>query len=221
MIRYIPLLLSAVLLSTNVATAQFRGGPVRSAPPAVRPTPSVTTTSRPTVSTPRMATATPTPSRSAVTSPRSTASPQRTTTTAASTARSASSPSRARQRAAHGNSAKSNKPQHLYGIFRTERRPNGQTGKTTLHKYGVSGGTTRSGAARESSYRALRQVRQMNQAAAAKGEPATYSTRVLRQVPSQPAGKPTAREVILRAERKVVADAKKARGTKPVGNIRP
>jgi hypothetical protein len=131
----------------------------------------------------------------------------------------------------HGNSLYSNKPQHLYGIFGT----NTNTGKTTLHKYGVGGGTTKSGSQlaptsqrgtlapnRDYSNRGLDQVNKLNKQAQAKGEPVKYSTRNLQRIPSQPAsGSQSTRQSILFKEQQAVTKHAISRGSAPEGNSLP
>ncbi len=131
----------------------------------------------------------------------------------------------------HGNSLASNKPQHLYGIFST----NTNTGKTTLHKVGVSGGTTKSGSqlssttqrrtlapSREYSNRGLDQVSKLNRQAQATGEPVKYSTRNLQRIPSQPtSGSQSARQSILFREQQTVTKYTASRGSAPAGNSLP
>ncbi|MEO1528204.1 MAG: hypothetical protein AAFX06_22465 [Planctomycetota bacterium] len=133
-------------------------------------------------------------------------------------------------RAIQGNSLKSNKPQHLYGIFKT----NTKSGKTSLHKFGISGGPTKSGAkiptairknklaaGRDYSSRAISQVSKLNKQAAAKKAPVKYSTRVLKRIPSQPAGKSTSRQLVVAAEKQAVTKHAVNRGVSPKGNSRP
>ena len=129
-----------------------------------------------------------------------------------------------------GNSLSSNKPQHMYGIFGT----NTNTGKTTLHKFGVSGGTSRSGSQlpssmqrsalapkRDYSNRALQQVKQLNKQAQATGQPMKYSTRTLQRVPSQPSSISSARKSIVFAEKQAVTKHCVNRGSVPAGNALP
>lgn len=128
----------------------------------------------------------------------------------------------------HGNAvAMNNRSQLVYGIYKTDRA----TGQTQLHKVGVSGGTTRPGSqlpkaqqrtvqapTRSYSDRALRQTTRLNRDA---GEAAKYSTRVLRRIPAQPAGGPTARQLALAAEKQVVTAAAVKRDVPPPGNKLP
>lgn len=202
------------LLLTSIANAQYRST-VR--PPAVRSTaslpkpPASVAVSKPISPAPKTSTAPPKPSAVSPKAPNS-------------VARATATPR------LQGNSLSSNKPQHLYGIFGT----NTNTGKTSLHKFGVSGGTSRSGSqlpssmkrstlapTRDYSNRALLQVKQLNKQARAKGEPMTYSTRTLQRVPSQPSSTSSARKSIVFAEKQAVTKYSANRGSKPVGNNLP
>lgn len=130
----------------------------------------------------------------------------------------------------NGNSKSSNSKQHVYGIFRTNK----STGKTTLYKFGISGGKTRTGDSirairstktlakgRTYSNRALQQVSRLNRAAANSGQGYTYSTRVLRRVVTQPTNRPTARQKALAIEKQLVTSYAGTRGVPPKGNLLP
>lgn len=130
----------------------------------------------------------------------------------------------------NGNSLASNKPQHLYGIFRTDT----QTGKTTLHKFGISGGRTRTGSqlpvakqrkslspGRDYSNRGQKQVDSLNRQAQRRGQPVKYSTRILKRIPSQPSGQPTARQSITFQEKQAVTKYTAKSGRQPQGNTLP
>lgn len=130
----------------------------------------------------------------------------------------------------NGNAAAANTPQHRYGIFRTDTT----TGQTRLHKVGVSGGGTRTGAqlpksqrratlnpARDYSNRAVRQTNALNRAAVEKKEAATYSSRILGRVAPQSTGAPTARRAVLGHEQQTVTRHAVKRGTPPPGNKLP
>jgi hypothetical protein len=199
---------------TPIASAQYRGA-VR--PPAIRPTARVAKPIAPTV-TPKPVAPTAKPS----------IAPTRPSTVNRRAPSTAAKPPAAPR--VQGNSLSSNKPQHLYGIFGT----NTNSGKTTLHKFGVSGGTTRSGSqlppsmqrstlapTRDYSNRALRQVRQLNKQAQATGQPMKYSTRSLQRVPSQPSGSFTARQAIVAAEKQAVTNHAVNRSSIPKGNALP
>ena len=202
------------LLLTTMANAQYRGA-VR--PQAVRPAAPLPQPLVPAIA-PKPVSPAP---RSAIAPPKpSTVSPKVPNTVARSTI-----PARVQ-----GNSLSSNKPQHLYGILGT----NTNTGKTTLHKYGVSGGTSRSGSqlpssmqrsslapTRDYSNRALQQVNQLNKQAQATGQSMKYSTRTLQSVPSQPSVSPTARQSIVAAEKQAVTKHSVNRGSAPAGNALP
>jgi len=177
------------------ALGQFRP-PVRPAPPVTpRPT-TVTATSaaRPAV----------------VTRPAATTAAARPPATAT-----AASPPRPRTAgpAPHGNGAASNRPQTVYGIFETKR----STGETRLVKVGISGSTPRQSVNRVVSPRAENQVRTLN----LKTPDSAFRSRVIQQIPSQPAGQPTARQLALTAEKQAVTRFSVARGGSPVGNLRP
>ena len=129
-----------------------------------------------------------------------------------------------------GNSRNSNTSQHLYGIF----QKNTTTGKVSLNKYGVSGGSSKTGnqlpsamqkslqaPKRDYSNRALQQVKQLNKLAQVNQEPVKYSTRTLNRIPSQPAGSTSARTQILAAEKQAVTKHAVSRGNKPSGNALP
>jgi hypothetical protein len=202
------------LLLTPMANAQYRGA-VR--PPAVRPVAPLPKPIAPVVAPKSIA---PAP-KAAISAPKSsTVNPKAPSAAARST-----TPAHVQ-----GNSLSSNKPQHLYGIFGT----NTNTGKTTLHKFGVSGGTSRSGSqlpspmqrstlspTRDYSNRALQQVNQLNKQAQTTGQPIKYSTRNLQSLSSQSSISSTARQSIIAAEKQAVTKFSVNRGDKPVGNALP
>ncbi len=110
----------------------------------------------------------------------------------------------------HGNSARSTRPQHLYAITRTDR----QQGRTSIYKFGVSGGRTRQGQARPYSERAGTQVRRLNRdPQATQGGRYSYGQRVI--------GRAGDRATILNQERNAVRRHQQQRGGRPPGNIRP
>ncbi|MBX3397690.1 MAG: hypothetical protein KF873_03030 [Gemmataceae bacterium] len=115
--------------------------------------------------------------------------------------------------AVNGNSVTSNRPQHVYGIYRTDTT----TGITRAQKYGISGGGIRGSGAtgrtilhpsRDYSARALTQTRAFNAEAVRTGENATYHTRILRRIPPQPSGSPTARQLAVGTEKSLVTQAR-------------
>jgi len=129
-----------------------------------------------------------------------------------------------------GNSRLSNASQNLYGIF----QKNTTTGKVSLHKYGVSGGSSKTGnqlpssmqkslqaPTRDYSNRALQQVKQLNKQAQVSQSPVKYSTRTLNRIPSQPVGLASARAQVLAAEKQAVTKHAARRGDKPSGNALP
>lgn len=202
------------LFMTPMANAQYRSA-VR--PPAVRPTapmpkpPTPIIAPKPIAPAPKAAV---TPPRSSAVAPKSPNAVARPTTTPR----------------VQGNSLSSNKPQQLYGIFGT----NTNTGKTSLHKYGVSGGTSKSGSqlpssmqrsqlapSRDYSNRALQQVKQLNKQAQSTGQSMKYSTRTLQRVPTQPSGSSTARQSVIAAEKQAVTKHTVNRGSAPTGNTLP
>lgn len=207
------------LFMTPTANAQYRGAarPPAVRPPAVRPTAPMPKPSAPTVSPKPVAPAAKTaitPSRTATVAPKATNTVARPPATPR----------------VQGNSLSSNKPQQLYGIFGT----NTNTGKTSLYKYGVSGGASSSGGqlpssmqrsqlapSRDYSNRALQQVKQLNKQAQATGQPMKYSTRTLQRVPSQPSGSSTARQSVIAAEKQAVTKHTVNRGSVPAGNTLP
>lgn len=130
----------------------------------------------------------------------------------------------------HGNSLSSNKPQHLYGIFRTDTN----TGLTRVYKFGISSGSSRLGhqlppsmrakilaPPRDYSNRALQQVKKLNNRAARLNEPAKYTTRVLQRIPSNSSGQLTARQSMAAMEQQAVTKHYNTRGVVPPGNSRP
>lgn len=203
------------LLLTPMANAQYRGA-VR--PPAVRSAaslpkpPASVAARRPIAPAPKASIAPPKPSAVSPKAPNSLARP----TT---------------MPRLQGNSLSSNKPQHMYGIFGRKT----DAGKTTLHKFGVSGGSSRSGSqlpssmkrstlapTRDYSNRALRQVKQLNKQAQATGQPMKYSTRTLQRIPSQPTSSTSsARKSIVFAEKQAVTKYLANRGSTPAGNKLP
>lgn len=206
--------LGMAFLITPMASAQYRGA-VR--PPAIRPTAPVAKPVAPTVA--------PKPVAPAV---KASVTPTRSSTASRQVASAVAKPSAATR--VQGNSLSSNKPQHLYGIFGT----NTNTGKTSLHKFGVSGGTSRSGSqlpksmqrstlapTRDYSNRAVQQVKQLNKQAQATGQPMKYSTRTLQRIPSRPSGTSTARQAIVAAEKQAVTKYAVNRGSVPKGNSLP
>lgn len=207
------------LFVTPMANAQYRGA-VR--PPAVRPPAARAAAPMPKPSAPVVVPkpVAPAPKAAIVAIKPSTGSPK-----ASSTVAKATTPARVQ-----GNSLSSNKPQHMYGIFGT----NTNSGKTTLQKFGVSGGTSRSGSqlppsmqrstlapTRDYSNRALQQVKQLNKQAQATGQPMKYSTRTLQRVPSQPSPTSSARKSIVFAEKQAVTKHSANRGSVPAGNALP
>jgi len=202
------------LFMPHMANAQYRGT-VR--PPAMRPATPLTKLPASVVA-PKPVTPV---SKATIVGPKpSTVSPKAPSTVARPT-----TPARVQ-----GNSMSSNKPQHMYGIFGT----NLNSGKTTLQKFGVSGGTSRSGSqlppsmqrstlapTRDYSNRALQQVKQLNKQAQSTGQPMKYSTRTLQRVPSQPSSTSSARKSIVFAEKQAVTKHSANRGSVPAGNALP
>jgi hypothetical protein len=181
---------------TGSALAQVRP-PVRPATPVTRPTPAATATSS----------AVRSPSPSAVTTPVRRAAASEVTANRNATARPTPAPT-------NGNSARSNRPQTVYGIFETKR----STGETRLHKVGISGTEPKMSVQRQVSPRAENQVRPLNKA---NSNDSVFRSRVLEKIPSQPAGQPTARQRALQTERQIVTTHAVARGQSPTGNTLP
>jgi len=119
----------------------------------------------------------------------------------------------AQERAPHGNSRHSNRPQTVYGIFETNR----QSGQTRLHKWGVSDKPVGGGVMRQRSPRAEGQLRDLK----ARHPESVFQSRIVRQIPAQPAGRPTARSLALQAEKDLVTRHAIKRDAKPVGNRLP
>lgn len=178
---------------TGSALAQVRP-PVRPATPVTRPTPATT------------APAIRSPASSAVSTPARQAVASEVTANRSATAR----PSPAR----NGNSARSNRPQTVYGIFETKR----STGETRLHKVGISGTEPKLSVQRQVSPRAENQVRAFNKA---NSNDSVFRSRVLEKIPSQPAGQPSARQQGLWSERRIVTNHAAQRGVSPTGNTLP
>jgi hypothetical protein len=124
--------------------------------------------------------------------------------------------------AVNGNSKNSNRPQQVYVITKTDAN-----GKTSLHKVGISGGSTSGSGAtgrttlaptRDYSNRALAQTRKLNKL----NDGFTYSTRVVKRFePQTTPGQPTARKQALAFERKMVTDARVKSDAAVKGNILP
>lgn len=178
---------------TGSALAQVRP-PVRPAPAVTRPTPAAT------------APAIRSPASSAVTTPARQAAASEVRTNRNATARPTPAP--------NGNSAGSNRPQTVYGIFETKR----STGETRLHKVGISGTEPKMSVQRQVSPRAENQVRPLNKA---NSNDSVFRSRVLEKIPSQPAGQPTARQQALWSERRLVTNIASQRGASPTGNTLP
>ena len=178
---------------TGSALAQVRP-PVRPAPAVTRPTPAAT------------APAMRSPASSAVTTPARQAAASEVTANRSATARPTPAP--------NGNSAGSNRPQTVYGIFETKR----STGETRLHKVGISGTEPKMSVQRHVSPRAENQVRPLNKANA---NDSVFRSRVLEKIPSQPAGQPSARQQALWSEKRIVTNHAAQRGPSPTGNTLP
>ncbi|MDA7951203.1 MAG: hypothetical protein MPJ24_06910 [Pirellulaceae bacterium] len=129
----------------------------------------------------------------------------------------------------NGNSLASNRSQHMYGIFRTNK----SSGRTSLYKVGISGGKIKknhelpssmrkpfSAGSRDYSVRGLSQVQKLNRAAEAKGKNIRYSTRILKKVDNTKGGT-TTRKAILGYEKQAVTKYNLLRGTSPTGNKLP
>jgi hypothetical protein len=114
----------------------------------------------------------------------------------------------------NGNSARSNRPQTVYGIFETKR----STGETRLNKVGISGTEPKLSVQRQVSPRAETQVRAFNKA---NSNDSVFRSRVLEKIPSQPAGQPSARQQALWSERRIVTNHAAQRGVSPTGNTLP
>lgn len=106
----------------------------------------------------------------------------------------------------HGNSAASERPQHVYEILRTDAH-----GNTDVYKYGVSGDRVN---ASGGSARAERQVSALNRAS---GGQYTYRSSIVADIPAGPG----ARAKALALERFLVYQHRDMTGAKPPGNIRP
>jgi hypothetical protein len=129
----------------------------------------------------------------------------------------------------HGNSLASNSPQTRYGVFRTDT----SSGKTSLWKVGVSDKPNVSGArlpqprttpapGRDYSLRAVPQVNKLNaDKTATQNGRYSFATRNLEKIPSQPAGQPTARQLVTGGEQQTVTKHALKTGTKPPGNVLP